>query len=135
MSESVPSQDRNAQPYDEEALFDKLKKLTPEQFADIRRLINVLERSGAAEKPPRPTAEDLASVTVDIKIALYIVGQLAINDNLPLKPWSSVDSEGADLLMYIVDDIREAIREAIKWVDFTELEWLKKANFVERSHA
>lgn len=88
------------------------------------------ERQEQPEAEQRPTPADLEAITVDTRLAVYIVARLVVEGDLRVDI-SNVDSRRAKEFLYVVNNVRRSIREAMPEMDMVEMEWLSKADKIE----
>lgn len=65
-----------------------------------------------------------AYTSVDTQMAVYLVGVMALKGELPYIDLDDTDSGNAQLLLYIVQDVRDALRTGLREVDFVQLKRL-----------
>lgn len=79
------------------------------------------------EAPKRPTADDLANIKDDTRLAAYIVGTLILRHSVYFD-LSKAGSEEANGLVGLIQDVRDALRQGLREVDPVEIRWLMDAS-------
>lgn len=120
----------------DEELAALIARLDPDQKEFLSHIVRTklaeqkADEAAKAHEAVRPTADDLAHIKEDTRLAVYIVGVLTLRHSVYFDV-SNAGSDEAHGLLWLIQDIRDAIRQGITEVDMVELEWLHKAKEVK----